>query len=91
MAAIRFFHEVLVDEEYSERKFFPNTRAAFKTVIQSVFRFNHNQIIDRRIAKLIQKFPDKRWSEVHSSDKVHHIYTCTARENAIRRMMKLKY
>jgi hypothetical protein len=91
MAAIRFFHEVLVEEDYSDRKFFSNTSAAFRTVIKSFFRFNHNKIIDRRIARLIQNSPEKRWKEVHSSDKLHHVYVCTARENAIRRMMKLKY
>lgn len=90
MATIKLYSEVTVNEKGATEGFF---RISGKTLMRrffSVFFFNRNYCIQRRIAKIrMEASHTKQWCAMTEQEHVSHIYRTMAEEKAIERMLKL--
>ena len=90
MATIKLYSEVIVSDREAQSSFFGRTGPSLFQTILSMFFFNRNYHIERRILKIKkQSASSKTWSGMNEQEHVSHIYKTMAEEKAIQRMLKL--
>ena len=90
MATIKLYSEVIVSDKDARSSFFGNPGPSYLQAILSVFFFNRNYHIQRRIQKIRKQSAGiKSWSGMTEQEHVSHIYKTMAVEKAIQRMLKL--
>jgi hypothetical protein len=90
MPAIKLYSEVTVNEKGATGGFFTISGKSLLRTFLSIFFFNRNYCIQRRITKIRKQSANtKQWCAMTDQEHVSHIYKTMAQEKAIERMLRL--